>query len=108
MNHVDFKFTVTVRAQDTTFFLSDEKLWNFLAVPLFLGLGIKTLMVWDEAKKSDDFRKTEDYATTYSAGIALGALSICIAIVYFCDFILSYRTKSRMQRMDRERNNYRY
>ena len=58
-----------------------------------MGLGICTLMTWVPAKAEDTFRGTEDYKTSYSAGIALGALSIVLCIVYTVDFFVSTRRR---------------
>ena len=58
-----------------------------------MATGIQTILIWDAAKKSDDFRGREDYATTYSAGVSLGALCIVLSLTYLLDFIFSYRKR---------------
>ena len=67
-----------------------------------MGLGICTLMTWVPAKKDDTFRGTEDYKTSYAAGIALGALSIVLCLVYTVDFFVSYRRHNFIKRQQQQ------
>ena len=76
---------------------------------LFAGAGVKSLIVWTAAKSKDDFSGTDDYYTNYSAGLALGALCICLSLTYAMDFGISWTASNGYARANRrDERNYNY
>ena len=39
--------------------------WNFIGAVLFLALGVKTIIIWADGKKLDDWAGMEQYVTNY-------------------------------------------
>jgi hypothetical protein len=77
-----------------------ESLWNFIAACCFFGLGVRTVYVWSVGKSEDQFVGNLDYANNYGAGLAMGSLSLIIAILYSVDFFASCRARGRIRRAE--------
>jgi len=77
-----------------------ESLWNFIAVVSFLGLGVKTIWIWHAGKSDDTTSNTTDFANNYPSGLALGALSLILAIVYCIDFFAACRARKQIRRAE--------
>eukprot|EP00095_Tigriopus_kingsejongensis_P011662 maker-scaffold59_size442576-snap-gene-0.20 protein:Tk11662 transcript:maker-scaffold59_size442576-snap-gene-0.20-mRNA-1 annotation:"PREDICTED: uncharacterized protein LOC100867326" len=74
-----------------------EPFWNFLGFCMFLGVGIKTLIVWVQAKAADTDITNDSYYSTYGSGLALGSLCIIASLLYFIDFWLSTSARGRVK-----------
>ena len=79
--------------------------WNFLGTVLFMGVGVKSLIVWVKAQAADDFTGTDQYWTNYTAGLALGSLCVVLSLTYCVDFFISSSARSRIRR---EQDDYYY
>jgi len=77
-----------------------ESLWNFIAILCFLGLGVKTIWIWHAGKSDDTINSSVDYANNYPSGLALGALSLILAVVYCVDFFAACRARKQIRRAD--------
>ncbi len=42
-----------------------EMFWNFIGWVCFLALGIKTVIIWADGKKNDQFAGQDNYRTNY-------------------------------------------
>ncbi|TRY67787.1 hypothetical protein TCAL_02928 [Tigriopus californicus] len=80
------------------FFL--EPFWNFLATCMFMGVGVKTLIVWAKAKSEDTQITSDSYYATYGAGLALGSLCVIASIVYSIDFCISVSARNKLRADD--------
>jgi hypothetical protein len=74
------------------------QLWNFVAVFLFAGAGVKTIVTWYYGKAQLIQLNRENYAMSYAAGLGLGALCLTLSVIYAIDFCVSLNARKRLRR----------
>lgn len=67
---------------------------------MFMGVGVKTLIVWAKAKSADTEITSDSYYSTYGAGLALGSLCVVASIVYSIDFCISVSARKKVRAED--------
>ncbi len=66
---------------------------------MYMGTGIRTIMVWQAAQQGDAGNISgTDSDNAQACGLAMGGLCIFTSLIFFMDYVMALVTKRRLNR----------